>query len=145
MLPVFARSASNALGTTAGINNFASPVGGRAAPGTPRLSGSPARPVSGMRMATPRAFKRGGVVKKSGVAKVHRGERIVSKRKYHAAKAALGGKKKTARLIEAAGHEMKQNPPKILAKTARKSGAKRANKQRIAIMLSKARQSGANV
>ena len=145
MIPAFARSASNALGTTRGINNFASPVGGRPAPGTPRLTGSPVRPVSGLRMATPQTFKRGGVVKKSGVAKVHRGERVVSKRKYHAAKAALGGKKKTARLIEAAGHEIKKNPPKILARTARKFGAKKAAKQKVAIMLSKARQAGANV
>ena len=103
------------------------------------------RPVAGPRQAIPRTFKRGGVVKRGGVAKVHRGERIVSKRRYHAAKAALGGKNKKARLIEAAGHEMKQNPPKILAKTARKSGVKRANKQRIAIMLSKARAAGANI
>jgi hypothetical protein len=54
-------------------------------------------------------------------------------------------KKKTARLVEAVGHEIKQNPPKVLAKTARKSGAKRANKQRIAIMLSKARAAGADI
>jgi len=36
--------------------------------------------------------------------------------------------------------EMKHNPPKVLAKTRRKSGAKRANKQRIAIAMSKARR-----
>ena len=35
-------------------------------------------------------------------------------------------------------HEVKHNPPAILAKTAKKSGAKRANAQRIAIALSKA-------
>ena len=60
----------------------------------------------------------------------------------------LGGEKKqskTKRLIRAAGHELKVQPPKILAKTRRKSGAKRANKQRIAIMLSKARAAGANI
>jgi hypothetical protein len=43
--------------------------------------------------------------------------------------------------IEAAGHEMKQNPPKQLAKTARKFGAADAKKQRVAIMISKARRS----
>jgi hypothetical protein len=37
----------------------------------------------------------------------------------------------------AAFHEMKKNPPAILAKTAKKSGAAQANKQRIAIALSK--------
>lgn len=44
--------------------------------------------------------------------------------------------------IERAGHEMKQNPPKQLAKTAKKFGKSDANKQRVAIMLSKARKSG---
>lgn len=44
--------------------------------------------------------------------------------------------------IEAAGHEMKENPPKQLAKTAKKFGKKRARKQKIAIMLSKARKGG---
>lgn len=38
---------------------------------------------------------------------------------------------------KAAFHEMKANPPAILAKTAKKSGAGRANAQRIAIALSK--------
>jgi len=35
-------------------------------------------------------------------------------------------------------HEVKENPPAILAKTAKKSGAAQANRQRIAIALSKA-------
>jgi len=43
--------------------------------------------------------------------------------------------------IERAGHEMKVNPPKQLAKTAKKFGAADAKKQRVAIMLSKARKS----
>lgn len=47
--------------------------------------------------------------------------------------------------IEEAGHEMKMSPPKILAKTRKKSGALAANKQRIAIMLSKARAAGAKI
>jgi hypothetical protein len=42
--------------------------------------------------------------------------------------------------IEKAGHELKVNPPKILAKTRKKKGKKRADKQRVAIMLSKARR-----
>lgn len=42
--------------------------------------------------------------------------------------------------IESAGHEMKMNPPKQLAKTKKKFGKKRAQKQRVAIMLSKARK-----
>lgn len=42
--------------------------------------------------------------------------------------------------IQRAGHELKENPPRILKRTARKYGKKRANKQRIAIMLNKARR-----
>lgn len=37
------------------------------------------------------------------------------------------------------GHELKANPPKILAKTRRKKGKKAAEAQRRAILLSKAR------
>ncbi len=51
----------------------------------------------------------------------------------------------TAMIIEGAGHEMKENPPKILAHTRAKFGAKRAGKQRIAILLSKARRRGAKI
>jgi len=42
--------------------------------------------------------------------------------------------------LETAGSEMKANPPSILAKTRRKFGAERAESQRKAIMLSKARR-----
>lgn len=47
--------------------------------------------------------------------------------------------------VKAAFHEVKQNPPKVLAKTKKKSGAKQANKQRVAIALNKARKAGANI
>lgn len=50
-----------------------------------------------------------------------------------------------AAIIQSVGHELKANPPKILAKTRRKKGAKAANRQRTAILLSKARDRGANV
>lgn len=138
MMPSFARAAGNVMG--------ASPARPEPIRSPMRPVGNPARPVmGGPRMAQPMTFKKGGVVRKGGVAKVHKGEKITTKGKYRAAKAALGGKKKTSRLIEAAGKEMKNSPPKILAKTARKSGAKQANKQRVAIMLSKARAAGANI
>lgn len=39
--------------------------------------------------------------------------------------------------IEAIAHEMKENPPKILAETRKKKGRKAAEKQRRAILLSK--------
>mgnify|MGYP001558508429 CR=1 FL=1 len=42
--------------------------------------------------------------------------------------------------IAAAGHEVKTNPPRILAKTRKKFGAKRAEAQRTAIVLNKARR-----
>lgn len=41
--------------------------------------------------------------------------------------------------------EIKQNPPAVLAKTRRKKGAARANKQRVAIGLSKARAAGVRI
>jgi len=88
-------------------------------------------------MAFPASFKHGGIVKKTGWAKVHKGEHITP------AARALGAGKKG--ILERVGHELKTNPPAILAKTRRKSGAKRANKQRVAILLSKARRAGANV
>ncbi len=52
---------------------------------------------------------------------------------------------KDRKTLEDVGHELKVNPPKVLAKTARKSGAKRAEKQRKEILLSKARAKGARV
>lgn len=42
--------------------------------------------------------------------------------------------------VEAAFHEVKHNPPAIVAKTRKKKGAKRARAQEIAIALSKARR-----
>ena len=42
-------------------------------------------------------------------------------------------------LLHKIGHELKMNPPKILTATRRKKGAKAAEKQRRAILLSKAR------
>ena len=52
---------------------------------------------------------------------------------------------KDRKTLESVGREMKNNPPRVLAKTRQKSGAKAANKQRIAILLSKARSKGARV
>jgi hypothetical protein len=52
---------------------------------------------------------------------------------------------KSKAILESVGHELKVNPPKILAKTAAKSGPLRAEKQRRAILLSKARRAGARI
>lgn len=104
-------------------------------------------PVSTMPKAFPRAFKKGGKVRKGGVAKLHKGEQVMPKQKYSAAKAVLSGSKKSksAKLIQAAGKEIKNNPPSILAKTAKKSGSAQAKRQKVAIMLSKARANGADI
>lgn len=53
--------------------------------------------------------------------------------------------RKGATILRSVGHELKVNPPKILAKTKRKKGAAAAEKQRTAILLSKARRRGAHV
>lgn len=44
--------------------------------------------------------------------------------------------------LKAAGHEIKVNPPSVLGKTRSKKGPKQAEKQRVAIMFSKARRAG---
>jgi len=52
---------------------------------------------------------------------------------------------KTQKAIKAAGHELKVNPPRVLAKTAKKEGKAAAEKQRVGIMLNKARAAGAKI
>lgn len=54
-------------------------------------------------------------------------------------------KSKTKKVLHAVGMEMKMNPPKILAKTMRKEGKAMMEKQRVAILLSKARKAGAKI
>lgn len=48
-------------------------------------------------------------------------------------------------IVEEVGTEIKENPPKILAKTRAKYGPMRAEKQRVAILLSKSRHAGASI
>ncbi|KKK85136.1 hypothetical protein LCGC14_2776320 [marine sediment metagenome] len=52
---------------------------------------------------------------------------------------------KTKRILKSVGRELKKNPPKILAKTRRKRGKAAAERQRVAILLSKARKRGARI
>jgi hypothetical protein len=52
---------------------------------------------------------------------------------------------KSEAILESIGHELKTNPPKVLAQTRKKEGAAQADKQRVAILLSKARKAGAKV
>lgn len=52
---------------------------------------------------------------------------------------------RTAHILESVGKELKDNPPSILKRTRRKSGVKAAEKQRVAILLNKARRRGANI
>lgn len=53
--------------------------------------------------------------------------------------------KKTKRVLQNVGRELKENPPAILKKTRRKQGKEAAEDQRKAILLSKARKRGAKV
>ena len=54
-------------------------------------------------------------------------------------------KTRTARLLSRIGEEMSENPPAVLAKTQRKKGKAAAERQRRAILLSKARREGAQI
>lgn len=107
-----------------------------------------------------KSYKKGTkMVPKTGLAKLHKGEAVLNKKqaqKYRSGKKVSGaasslgaGKKKvpgkTRKLIEAAGHELKVNPPKAVKATLRKKGPEAANKQRVAIMFSKARAAGADI
>ena len=48
-------------------------------------------------------------------------------------------------ILSDVGTELKQNPPKVLSTTKAKFGPARAQKQRVAILLSKARKAGASI
>lgn len=52
---------------------------------------------------------------------------------------------KTQKILKNVGHELKQNPPGILAHTKKKFGKIKMEKQRKAILLSKARKRGARI
>lgn len=52
---------------------------------------------------------------------------------------------RTKAITESVGHELKENPPKQLARTRAKFGAGRAEKQRVAILLNKSRKAGASI
>lgn len=52
---------------------------------------------------------------------------------------------KTSDILEDVGHELKVNPPSIVASTARKFGPERARKQTVAILLNKSRRMGAKI
>ena len=52
---------------------------------------------------------------------------------------------KTKKTLQRIGKELKRNPPAVLAKTRRKKGKAAAERQRKAILLSKARKAGARV
>jgi len=52
---------------------------------------------------------------------------------------------KSRGILDSVGQELKSNPPSVLAKTKAKFGPQRAEKQRVAILLSKSRKLGAKV
>jgi hypothetical protein len=107
-------------------------------------------------------MKKGGIVPKTGLYKMHKNEVVLPvptvltgeapKRAPGAKKTKVVNVKKGKKLstgdkkkVSSAFDEIKKNPPKVLAKTAKKSGAAQAEKQRVAIGLSKARAAGANI
>ena len=56
-----------------------------------------------------------------------------------------GGGKKTKRILKSVGRELKKKEPAIVKATRRKKGVKAAKRQKIAILLSKARKRGAKI
>lgn len=52
---------------------------------------------------------------------------------------------RASQILSRIGSEMKENPPEILARTRRKKGKRQAEKQRVAILLDKARRAGASI
>jgi hypothetical protein len=52
---------------------------------------------------------------------------------------------KTEKTLQSVGKELRDNPPTVLVSTKRKFGAARAESQRRAILLSKARRMGARI
>lgn len=60
---------------------------------------------------------------------------------------AAGGRRgsKTRRLVKAAFHEVERDEPEVVGKTRAKFGEKRAERQKIAIALDKARRAGARI
>ena len=73
----------------------------------------------------------------------HRVKRMLEKER--AAGASEFGQAKSRAVLRSVGHELKANPPRVLAKTRRKKGKKAAESQRVAILLSKARRRGAGI
>lgn len=57
----------------------------------------------------------------------------------------MANRTRTARILKSVGKELKNNPPSILEKTRRRKGVRAAGKQRVAILLSKARRRGAKI
>ena len=57
----------------------------------------------------------------------------------------MAGQTRSAIILSGIGSELETNPPSILAKTRRKKGKKAAEEQRVAILLSKARDAGARI
>lgn len=120
MMPEFAMRAGKVLGT---------PVARE-----PKPVANPIRPVSGLRMARPMSFKKGGKVKKGGLAKVHKGERIVK------AKDVLSKKPKTPRAKAKVKKTMDEWKSGTLHSGSKQGPVVKNQKQAVAIALSQARK-----
>lgn len=100
------------------------------------VSGGPARPVfgsPGARMALPATFRRGGRVKRTGWAKVHKGEVVVP-----AAAASMGAGKKKTRAKRKMAKTMGEWKAGTLHSGSKKGPVVRGQKQAVAISLAQA-------
>ncbi len=52
---------------------------------------------------------------------------------------------RNTRILTGVGRELRDNPPAVLEQTRRKKGAAAADRQRVAILLNKAREAGASI
>jgi hypothetical protein len=111
-------------------------------PEKPGPEGTPAKPVRnspfspGVRMAMPATFKKGGRVKKTGWAKVHKGETILTK----GASAALGAGAKKTRKKAKVKKTMDEWKSGTLHSGSKKGPVVRNQKQAVAIALSQAQK-----
>lgn len=69
----------------------------------------------------------------------------MSRKSFKRSKKAADRQSKKDSILKEVGHELKVNEPKIVGHTRRKFGAKKAEAQKKAILLSKARELGAKI
>lgn len=144
-MPVFGQPAPRINGAGGGFGVVGTPAPRSNTPmGTRTGFGGAPRPsprFGDMRLASPSSFKKGGKVKKTGWAKVHKGERITP---AGAAANAMGGKKKKAPKTKRAKNKIKKTMGEwkkgTLHSGSRKGPVVKNQKQAVAIAISQARK-----